>query len=264
MKTNPQSPFGEEEAKQFADSLGFTNEPIVAEDVSEGTVYLWSGPKDNLIIYTKSRRIESGLNQTPTNVINKQLTNEAVAKISEDFLRKNFLTPSENISFSFFSFFKSAGVPEGLYQSDREEASIYQVNFSPVASEFKLLTLDPRSAPIYVWVLPDGTISKAVIGKNFEVAFSEEKYALKNYSEFTNSLNKAILVTLDDGNILLSVLPKKDVQKIIVEEIELVYLKDSSDSKICQPVFLLKGKARVQGYEDEVNAQLYLPALKNL
>lgn len=264
LKAVPEGPFTQEEVIPFAEKLGFSNEPIVAEDVSEGTVYLWSDPKDNLVIYTKSRRIEYGLNQTPDNVINKQLSNEAIIKISEDFLTKNFLSAAEKVTFSFFTFLKSAGLPEGFYQSTREEASIYQVNFSPISSEYKILTLDPRSSPIYVWALPDGIISKAIVNKNLSLSVSGAEIPLKNYDEFSASLDKAVLASLDDGNILLSVLPKSDVQRIVVNEVELVYLIDSSISEAFQPVFLLKGKARVKTYEEEVGALLYLPAFKKL
>lgn len=263
LRVSSGNPFGEDEAREFATRLGFADQPIVAEDVSEGTVYLWSGPEDNLVVYSKSRRIEYGLNQTPANVINKQLSNEAVIKISEGFIVKNFLSANEKVNFSFFAYLKSTGPPQGFYQSTREEASVYQANFAPISSEYKILTLDPHSSPVYVWVLPDGTVSKAIISKGLETSFSEEKYALKNYEEFSASLDKAVLVSLDDGNILLSVLSKRDVQKIVVNEVELVYLIDSSYSESYQPVFLLRGKARVKGYDSEVNALLYLPAFKN-
>jgi len=259
----PKNPFSQDEAVFFAAKLGFKSEPLVTRDISEGTVYLWSRTNDNLVIYSKSRRIEYSLNQTPTNVINKQLENNALIKSSENFLAKNFLSSFEKISFSFFTFLKSEGPPEGFYQSSKEEASIYQINFSPIESEFKFLTLDPRSSPIYTWVLPDGTISKAVVNKELDISFSEEEYTLKNIDELKGSLDKSVLVSLDDWNILLSVLPKRDVQRIKVSEIELVYLMDSPDSKVYQPVFLLKGKVNLRGYPDEVNALLYLPAIRN-
>jgi len=262
LRAIPAGPFTQEEVMPFAEKLGFASEPIVAEDVSEGTVYIWSNLKDNLVVYSKSRRVEYGLNQTPDNVINKQLSDEALIKISEDFLTKNFLSAAEEISFSFFTFLKSAGLPEGFYQSTKEEASIYQVNFSPVSSEYKILTLEPGSSPIYVWALPDGTISKAIVNKNLNLSVSGEKIPLKNYEEFTASLNKAVLVSLDDGNLLLSTLPKSDVQRIVISEAELVYLMDSSSSESFQPIFLLKGKARVKGYDNEVRGLLYLPAFK--
>ena len=257
------SPLGEEEAVSIAANLGFTSQPIITKDASEGTVYLWSRTNDNLVIYGRSRRIEYGLNQAPTNVINKQLSNDALIKISEDFIFKKFLSQSEKVVFSFFTFLKSVGPPDGFYQSSKEEASIFQVNFSPIESDYKILILDPRSSPIYTWVVPDGTISKAIVSKGIRASFSEKEYPLKNYREFSDSLEKAVLVSLDDGNILLSVLPKRDVQKITVGEIEIVYLIDSPDSEVIQPVFLLKGKAKVQGYQNEVSALLYLPAIRN-
>jgi len=257
----PGAAISEDEARKIAANLGFTTEPSVSDDVSFGKTYIWSRSLDSLVVYSLPKRIEYSLNRSPA-AINKQLSHEALIKLSEDFLVGKSLVSPDEIDFSFFTFFESVGPPEGFYITTKEKASVFQVNFSPIKSDFKLVTLDPRSSPVYTWLAPDGTVSKAIVTKLDSISFSGQKYSLKDYNSFVSSLDKATLVTLDDGNILLSVLPKASIRKIVVSDVELAYLLDAPEAKTAQPVYLLKGRAVVKEYSDEVNAVLYLPAIE--
>jgi hypothetical protein len=259
--SEPKPPYTEPEAKEVAANLGFTAEPIAADDLFEGKTYIWPGGEAGLVIYSKSRRVEYSLNESPA-FINKQLSNKALIKISKDFLAESSLASPDEVEFSFFTFYeKERGGRHGFPFSTKEKASIYQVNFAPIKSEVKLLTLDPASSPIYVWLLPDGTVIKAVVSDLGKLSFSDEKYTLKDYNSFIQSLQSSVFMSLDDGSILLPTLPKNSLRRVTISEVELAYFVDP-DAKTFQPVFLLKGKANIKDYPEEVNALLYLPAIK--
>lgn len=254
------SPFSEDDAREIASKMGFSGEPRVVDDIFSGNTYYWIRTPESLIVYSGTRSITYNYNQYNP-VPDKKLSNAAIIRAAEEFLTKNSLFNKEDISFSYFTYLSSPpGEAEGLYFSSKDDASINLVNFSSVESDKKLVTLDPRSSPISVWVLPNEQITKAEITHLGKLAFSEEEYSLKDSTEFASRLKEAIIISLDDGNISLQDVTN-DVGKIEVLEIELVYLAESSETKVFQPIYLLKGKAIIKGIPDEVNAVLYLPAI---
>lgn len=263
LVNEPPSPFTEAEAKEAAKNAGFAEEPTVSYDIYQGKTYIWSSPKDFFIVYSKTRKIVVGLNWPPP-IVNKRLGNDELIGVALAFLEDKALAAKNEVSFSFFTFLKKPeDVPEGFRVGSKEEASTYLVNFSPIKSEFKVVTLDPWASPISVWVTPDGTVTKTEITNLKTLSFSPEKYSLKNYQDFKESLPKAVPISLDDGNLSVIDLPKGNLQKIRVEQVELAYLADSLTATKFQPIFLLTGKAQVTDTPDEVNILLYLPAIKN-
>ena len=256
------SAFTETEARDIASKMGFSGEPIVIDDTFAGLTYFWKNVPESLFVYSGTRTITYNYNQYEP-VPNKQLSDAAIKKAAEDFLAENSLFNIDELSFSFFTFLsKPTGDAHGLTFSSKEDASIFIVNFISAETSVKLITLDPRSSPISVWVLPNGQITKSEISKLGKLSISKDKHALKNYTEFITTLKEAVLISLDDGNILLHDVTNS-VRKIEVSGVELVYYTESNEAEVFQPIFLLKGEASVAGFPEDVSAVLYLPAIKN-
>jgi len=256
-------PISRAEAKEIASRFGFDEEPSVANDVKNGTTYIWSSPDNALVVYTKTRKIVFALN-APNEYINKNLSNEDLVGIASNFLSKNLLL--DEASFSYFAFLKETeneSSAEGLRTTTKEDAAVYVAHFSPLKADYKIISLDPQSSPAAVWLSTDGTIIKAEITKFGTLSFGQDKYSLKNYQEFSQALTKAVVISLDEGFISLIDLPKKALKKVVVESVELAYLADTLLPGKFQPIFLIKGVATIEGFTRQIPVLLYLPALKS-
>ncbi|OGM07557.1 hypothetical protein A3E15_00455 [Candidatus Woesebacteria bacterium RIFCSPHIGHO2_12_FULL_42_9] len=263
LESESLSPLTEEEAKEVAAGFGFEGEPRSASGKIHGTRYYWSNSDYTLTVYGGTRKVGYSLNYPPFEYVNQNLSNESLINLSRDFIVDNSIYNESEITFSYFTFlerFESAA--EGLRSTTKEKADINVANFSPIESEFKILTLDPNASPISVWVAPDGTIIKAEIIL-IDLSFGNEEHQVKNFQEFKGSLNKSVVISLQEGFISIVDLPKADLEKVVVNEVELAYLADTLVGGKFQPVFLLKGTATVKGIGGEVPILLYLPALKS-
>lgn len=256
-------PVPRDEAKKIASRFGFDEEPSVANDVNNGTTYVWSSPDSALVVYTKTRKILYALN-APNNYINKNLSNEELVGIASNFLSKNLLL--DEASFSYFAFLKETeneNSAEGLRTTTKEDATVYIAHFSPLKADYKIISLDPQSSPAAVWLSTDGTIIKAEITRFSTLSFGQDKYSLKNYQEFSQSLTRAVVISLDEGFISIVDLPKGSLKKVVVESVELAYLADTALPGKFQPIFLIKGAASVEGFTRQLPVLLYLSALKS-
>lgn len=249
-----------EETKTIANSLDFTFEPKISRDVFDGTIHTYAGEISSLVARLEISAMDYTLYTTPS-FINKQLSAEALISIATDFLVKNGFVPANDIEFSSFIFYKDSP-GEGLFPASKKEATIFQINFSSKVTNIPILTLNPQNTLIYVRILPDGTVFSAHVKRLDEIRQSTETYRLKSFSDLKNSADEAVVISLDFGNINLSDVPENSLKKITVNKVELGYLLTSVETGILQPVYLLKGEAEVVGFQDKVNASLYLPAVK--
>ncbi len=256
------SPLTEMEANEISQKLGFSGAADKVEDAFDGTTYFWNGPDNSLIVYSKSRKIEYSINDISRSA-NKQLSDAAIIDIAKRFLSDKGLLTDNEYDFSFFTFMKESSDNEGISIVSKASAQIYQVNFSPKVSDTKLLTLDPKVSPIYVWVLPDGRVAKASVIRLGTITKSETNYPLKSYQQVISSLNQATVVSLDDGNINLLNISAGDLKNIDISEIDLAYLLTSATADSLQPIYTLKGITKIEGITSGVNAYVYLPAIKN-
>ncbi len=250
----------DETIKEIANSLGF-GDPFIADDVFDGRMYIYQGSMSTLTVSVKKQELNYTLNSIPT-FIDKQLNNSSLTNIATNFLLENKFLASEDIRFVSFSFLDEEP-GQGLYPVSKEEATFYQVNFSSLISDVDILTLNPQDTPIYVRLLPDGTVFKAQATLLGTISESISQYRLKNYDQVVSEINNAILISLDDGNVHLPDIPEGSIKKISISDVQLVYLLDSPTSKTLQPVYLFKGKANISGFLSEVNASLYLPAVSS-
>ncbi len=264
LEVNKGLPFTDNDAVNLATNLGFTNKPIVSKDVFEGTTYIWNNPNNqSLIIYPGVRRLEYTL-KTSYSATNKQLSDSEIISIAKNFLTTKNIVDQNNIAFSFFSYYKSTN-NESFNLTTKDQANLIQVNFSPLSLNTKLITINPAASPIFVWILPDGSIAKVSVTKFGEITKGLIDYKILSYDEYLKSLSKAVIISLNDGNISLQDTNRQNINKVTIEKIELAYLVDSPNSNFFQPIFLLSGKADLKNYSaSKVNITLYLQATSQL
>jgi hypothetical protein len=255
------SPITDENARNLATQLGFYFEPLISEDVFDGTTYIYRGTKYSLIIRLKVGEIEYKQNSVP-GFINKNLSNEDITFTAKKFLVDNGFYSENDIESSSISYYLESQ-SQGSFSTSKENAAFYHVNFTFKVAGFPILTLNPSRPPVYVQMLPDGEIFKAHVETLTNLKESSNKYNIKNYKETLEAieLDKAITVSLNNGNINLADVLKGSFEKITITGIEIAYLLNSARADELQPVFLLSGKASINTENEEVDILLYLPAI---
>ena len=251
------------DAKQVGKNLGFQGEPKIIQDYFDGTKYFWKNEKSYLSISTEKGKIKFNMHNIPSTQ-NKQLSDESVSIIAKNYLISNFLVQEEEIKFSSLTYLrKPNNIESGLIETNKENASLFRVIFTPSSSEFELLTLSPQRPLYFVEILPDGNIYQVQVSKLTNISETNEKYNLLNYEEVNNSLDKAILVGITGGYVSISDIKPTDIKSVKINKIKLAYLLDSPDANIYSPVFLLTGPVEVIDKKGTLIAQLYLPAIKS-
>ncbi len=254
----PQAPFTEQQALSLAKGFGLSNYNFFAEDVERGKTYFWTNNDFSLIVYSKSNEIVYTANIDLSRK-NKQLSNDAIIKTAKNFLIEKRLFKEEELFFSFITYMDVEF--DEIYITSKEKANAYKVSFSPIKTDYKLVTLNPQNSPINVWVATDGTIIKVEIKYLGDIKLSDESYILKNLQDIKNEIKNFVIVSLDDGNIYPGDLSKNDLQDTTVNSLELAYLVDFPNNLI-QPIFLLNGKTKLATTDREINVVFYLPAIK--
>lgn len=250
--------------KNIALNLEFKEDPSSANDAKMGLVYFYNNPKNFLIVYPKIRKIKYGpstSSQTKIDgTINKQLTDNSFVALATDFLVKKIGLPEDSIKLSGFVYLKTETGLELFKETDRSSAQIFQLNFSSSITPYPILTLNPQQAASYVQFLIDGSVLNAEVIFPGQFSLSENEYQLKKYDEAVNSVNQAIIVSLNDSNINLPDLKDGSIKNIVIQKINVAYLLDKPLSETLLPVFLFEGTAMVEGFETPLHISLYLPA----
>ena len=243
----------------IASNLGYTDEPLVMDDVFDGKIYIYRNEESALTASIKNQEFDYTLNQIPS-YVNKQPSDEALIGTARDFLIENGFVSSEDIQFVSFVYLKETP-GQGLYLTSKENAALYQVNFSSEIDDATILTLNPLNTPVYVRILPDGSVFQAHASRLGTVTESVNQYKLKTYEEVINGINDSILMSLDDGNIHLPDISNTSISKITITSIQIAHLLSNSTTTTLQPVYLLKGTASIVGFPTEISASMYLPAI---
>ncbi len=248
------------EAKEIAQRLGFTGEPLEARDVTEGTKYFWTDQEKSLVITSNSGTVKHVLNRAePPRVANKQLSQEELVRIAKNEVEKLGLEKERIEPFAIVPLKKNP-TTGGFSPAPEKEAQLFQVNLRYSISDYQILTIIPDFPLVFVQILPDGTVYNSQITKFESITKSQKEYDLKNFDEIKNSINEAILVNILNGYINIPDLNKNDIKKISIDKISLYYLLDNISSKMIQPVYLLEGPTEIPGYSG-LRAQLYFSAL---
>src|SRR3989344_4389990 len=251
------------DAKQIATNLQFPEEPLIVNDVREGTKFIWSTSKKFLFITPSTGTIKYGLNTPePPEVTNKKLSLESLIETVKSILSQNKIVQQEEIKISSIDYLKVNPISEGFQKTTQTEAEVYQLNFTYKNSDYEILTLLPSKPLIFVQLLPDGSVFNLEVIHLKGVVNTNEKYAIKNYEDVLNDLENAKIVNLFNDRINLSEIKVGKIRSIEIDQIKLSYLLDSPSSKNLQPVFLLEGSINI--LDSSANrVQLYLPAIKN-
>lgn len=253
--------FTKEGSSAIATRLGFSGEPTEFEDIKEGVKYYWTSKERFLVVTLKTGTVKYGPAREglPTSA-DVRLTDEALVAIAKKFLGEAGIVPAEKLKGVSLSYLKENEAVEGLSETTRETAGLFQVSLAYWVSAFEMLTINPSSPLVFVRILPDGGIfeAQAVVFKTASPGLTE--YRLKTYEEVAASTSQFRLVSLLNGFLNLSDLSAKDIQKASVEKIRLAYLYEAGEVGFLQPVFVLEGPASVSGTGVD-RAVFYLPAI---
>lgn len=255
-------------ANAVANKMGFTGEPITFQDIQNGSVMIWNGENYTLTAKQKSGEIQLTSNlPTETLVANaedKSLSDDDLKNIASSFLNGRAGLDPTQTKFIGFSYFKQENGVENLAKTDKGGAEVIQLNYYQSTSPYPILTQNPDLPQIWIQLLKDGSIYSftANLGYNFQE--SQTEYPLKNYTQFSAEIGSSVLVSLNNGNINIPDLSSTDINTLQINSVSLAYLLDFGSQGILQPVFLLEGKASVNGFSTPVDVSLYLPAFEGL
>lgn len=243
---------------ETARKLGFSSDPFILTDASQGTVYLWSEdskylkivPSQNIIDYKNSI-----ISINKTILPNDELLIEAAKK----FLQDSQLIDTNKIKLYKIQFFDS-GVEDFFTLKDRADADLASVLFQESIDKYPIINPSPDVGTINVKVNTEEKIVAVYLHQLKNVKRGTE-YPLKSFEEFEISLAKATIHSLDNGNIDLLRIKQEDTEKVYIDNLSIAYLTEfSSSQEILQPIFLLSGSAKLRDGR-LVSALLYLPAI---
>lgn len=255
------TPLQDSSIKTVASNLDFSNDPLIMDDVFDGKMYIYQSEESSLTVSLKNQEFDYTLNEIPS-YINKQPSDIALVNTAKDFLIQMEFVSSEDIQFVSFVYFKETS-GQGLYPTNKENATLYQVNFSSVIDNVTILTLNPLNTPIYVRLLPDGSVFQAHVSKLGSVTESPIQYKLKTYEEVVSNISDAVLISLDNGNVHLPDVSNTSINNISITSVQLIHLLDNPTSTTLQPVYLLKGISNISGFTEKIDASMYLPAISS-
>ncbi|OGM10812.1 hypothetical protein A2Z22_02915 [Candidatus Woesebacteria bacterium RBG_16_34_12] len=256
------NPINQELAIKIANNLGFKQLPTEINDVTVGKKLFWKNENSYLSITLDIGEIYYGLHFIPK-TINKQLNDNNIIQIAQNYLNSNFPDFSESFKVSLVTPLKSTDNLQGSsVKTNKENADYFEVDLLPKDSVFEIITLVPNQSPYAVGVLPDGNIFYIRL-TNIKTSGYSQEYELKDFEEIRRSLNEALLVNIEGSYLPVSEIQTSSIQEIVINEIKIAYLWESSKNTIFQPVFLLKGPIKIDELKDVSNAQLYLSAIKH-
>src|SRR5690606_37794703 len=102
-----------------------------------------------LLVYSNSRRVFYSKFQ-PERVVNLNLSDKEIINIASDYLKNSLGIANINFDSIVYQKMTSTNLgQEGLIEVEKNKSDFYQVNFSPSNEDLEILTLDPKTTPIY-------------------------------------------------------------------------------------------------------------------
>lgn len=254
-----------EEATFIAKQIGFSKEPMEFNDVENGKLLIWNGDNYDMTVYLKLGKIKISPSYNPLEKIktapNKQINEEEKIKIAKDFLKEKIGIPENKITHTNIHYLKFEEGKELFTETNKENAEIFQINFTQLFNNIPLITSSPNNYLSYVQVIKDGTIINSEINL-IEIVEPIETHKLKiiDFEDFNNKVGESVLISLNNGNINIPDVKKTDITKITIEKAEIAYLLDDIKQSEFYPVFVLTGKCKLKTITSEVKAILYLKA----
>lgn len=223
-------------------------------------LYLFNSNNAYLTIYADTGKV-SYRNYERISVPKTKLTENEIISKSSDFLINKFSFNANNLNLSSINHHDN---DEYLtITGPAQPKSYYEVNFAPVLTDYKVVTINPEQSPVTVIIADDGTIGKAEITLVHQATISPEQYEIKSFSDLESQIDKTIIVqahTKEHGQYFQT----DSIISIDINHIEVAYLANpSTNTNYYQPIFLLEGVAKSSMIQSPIDVTLYLPALKN-
>lgn len=251
-------------ANEIANSLRFSPQTKNDfNDVNSGRVNVWFGDDGRLL------RIVAGLGiveYKTTNSEGKTTTGVTISESEAIDIANSFIS-SNNLLITDLT----VGEPdidyiilehEGKVITSPENAQFINLNYPLKINNYTIVNDTPGVGSVNVIIDNERQIVSAYIN-NVPSVDPDGEFDLKNYKEFTNTINQAELQMLDNGNIPIYQVTEDLISHITVNQIDIAYYEEQrSTRKTLQPIYLLNGIARLNDGR-EVVALLYLSALNN-
>lgn len=253
---------------KIAINLGFTSDPLKMDDAVNGNVSIWNGDRYSLIIIPKINNVQLSSNSTARTLVqnsqDKKIDDKQFESMAQDFLTTKIGVNPSILKFSNFTYYKIANGAEYLTKTTKTEAQIVQLNYSQSPSVYPIFTANPDESQFSIQFLKNGDILsfKGNVGLNFQL--SPNEYPLLTFNQFSQNLDKSIIVSLNDNNVNLPDLKGNQISNIQANKASLVYLLDTPNQQNIQPVFLIEGTASVIGINNPVRLLMYLPAFRGI
>lgn len=248
----------ESELNEIAEKLVFEDEPKVTDDYFDGKIITYTNSSAYLTSSLDIGEITFGLHQIPA--FNTEIEESEIIDNAISFLNFSSLTNTNENLVSDVIYLKRAIIENELEPTSNINVEVYQINFSPNISEYPILTINPEKTLTFVRIMSDGQILSAHTTRLQSIETSDER-RLKNYQEVKDTLEEAIIVSINQGLMFNDVLPQNVIRKIDIESISLAYLQLSQESTTIQPVYLLEGIANINSINEDLPITLYLPAI---
>lgn len=260
----------EEYIRKTARNIGFENEPIVVKDAKLGSIYLWNSETNSLRVVQNKRTLKYSPSTQAHNTIistpNKQLSQKDRIEIAKDFLNSNFDLNLDDKNYINTVYLTIGDNLESYGQTTEENVLIYHLNFSPIFNNLPIITINPQNYLYYVEILKDGSVLNSEVILTGNIESQKDKKDVVDEKEIANFLDKAIIVSLNEGNENIDDLSGNNLGNIQTSSIDFSYLFDDLESTNLQPIYILKGKTKLESLtntqEDLVPVTLYLPAIK--
>lgn len=252
--------FEENYVRETAKILGFKGEPQGFNDMKFGAVSFWSEGDRSLFIYPEVEKIHYYLNSFKDSV-DKKITDVEIEKIASDFLIKNGILKDGSFKKILISYWSKNPDNQGFKLANRDDAVLFRVNFSQSEANYEILSPGHQQPSICIKILADGTVYDADITFFTQISQGETSFKLKDYNEIVKTIGDTKVSSLSNYQLLLADLPPTSIKNADVDKISIAYLLETEKSSILYPIYVLSGKANVEGYEKPFDIILYLPAI---
>ncbi len=249
--------YSDQQISQLASEIGFTKKPALYDSKIDGKIYIYSQDGvGSLRVEAKGRMIDFKGDTPPTENISGTINNEEISKAVFAFLEKIKIIDTNSLSL------KTASAVNIDEPGSGKPANAINAQFTKKVDEL----------PLYASTFDTGVVTATLNNKKEIIALyvddigeltEKGRYAIKDESEFKETLGEAIVQSLYGKNITSEYdTTVFAVTSVLVNQIELSYVQDTTQN-ILQPVFVLRGNA-VLNTGGGAQAVLYLPALSKL
>lgn len=245
------------EADMTATALGFKNQSFVLNDALDGTIHVWS-EKNKYLQISLDRKIIDYKNTITYPLSASFLPEDQFINIASKFLTDNKLVYG-NISVDIIRYVDTKA--EGYRTVPKELANGIDILFRQKIGEYEIVNNTEGIGTTFVRLNRQGEIGAAYSDNADRQLNMTQNYPVMQYEQLINNLKNARVQLLDNGNIYLPDTSARNIKRIAVKKVSIVYLQETKvDQELLQPVFYLEGEAKLSD-DRVVSAILYLPAV---